>query len=246
MSPKTNLEELFRKQFSTYPQGTSSKTQKNTGATSTFLCQSSQATTTAAAWVPRGVDTGAGTSRWQVDQNSLVPPVLWKCENQPVTRYRMPGSRILCFKIICIWHMGSGFSFLYERQDTSGASNLSFAQSKPSTFYGTNITAHSQWLPATASPRVSPLGVLFKKCVALSTAIRTYPQNTKSKTWRPRLLCLSGQATTAAAGVARGVDTGAGTSRWQDVKILWSLRSCENARIRQPLGTECQVLEIWV
>ena len=163
MSPKTNLVELFRKQFSTYPQGTSSKTQKNTGATSTFLCQSSQATTTAAAWVPRGVDTGAGTSRWQVDQKSLVTPVLWKCENQPVTRYRMPGSRILCFKIMCIWHMGSGFSFLYERQDTNGASNLSFAQSKPSTFYGTNIAAHSQWLPATASPRVSPLGVLFKK-----------------------------------------------------------------------------------
>ena len=78
-----------------------------------------------------------------------------------------------------------------------------------------------------------------KSGVALSKAIRTYPQYTKSKTWHPRLICLSGQATTAAAGVASGVGTDPGTSRKQDVKVL---RAFENAGITESLGTECQAL----
>ena len=78
-----------------------------------------------------------------------------------------------------------------------------------------------------------------KSGVALSKAIRTYPQYTKSKTWHPRLICLSGQATTAAAGVASGVETDPGTSRKQDVKVL---RAFENAGITESLGTECQAL----
>ena len=78
-----------------------------------------------------------------------------------------------------------------------------------------------------------------KSGVALSKAIRTYPQYTKSKTWHPRLICLSGQATMAAAGVASGVETDPGTSRKQDVKVL---RAFENAGITKSLGTECQAL----
>ena len=79
-----------------------------------------------------------------------------------------------------------------------------------------------------------------KSGVALSKAIRTYSQYTKSKTWHPRLICLSGQATMAAAGVASGVDeTDPGTSRKQDVKVL---RAFENAGITKSLGTECQAL----
>ena len=78
-----------------------------------------------------------------------------------------------------------------------------------------------------------------KSGVALSKAIRTYPQYTKSKTWHPRLICLLGQATTAAAGVASGVETDPGTSRKQDVKVL---RAFENAGITKSLGTECQAL----
>ena len=78
-----------------------------------------------------------------------------------------------------------------------------------------------------------------KSGVALSKAIRTYPQYTKSKTWHPRLICLLGQATAAAAGVASGVETDPGTSRKQDVKVL---RAFENAGITKSLGTECQAL----
>ena len=78
-----------------------------------------------------------------------------------------------------------------------------------------------------------------KSGVALSKAIRTYPQYTKSKTWHPRLICLSGQATAAATGVASGVETDPGTSRKQDVKVL---RAFENAGITKSLGTECQAL----
>lgn len=78
-----------------------------------------------------------------------------------------------------------------------------------------------------------------KSGVALSKAIRTYPQYTKSKTWHPRLICLLGQATAAAAGVASGVETDPGTSRKQDVKVL---RAFENAGITESLGTECQAL----
>lgn len=78
-----------------------------------------------------------------------------------------------------------------------------------------------------------------KSGVALSKAIRTYPQYTKSKTWHPRLICLLGQATAAATGVASGVETDPGTSRKQDVKVL---RAFENAGITESLGTECQAL----
>ena len=71
-----------------------------------------------------------------------------------------------------------------------------------------------------------------------------WPQDTNSKAWEDTgtastFVCESSQATTAAAGVASGVEIDPGTSRKQDVKVL---RAFENAGITKSLGTECQAL----